>query len=83
MIPVPESSRVSAIGFQPPTAGADTGRVWVQFVGPQAVTGFYEGVPLSTFEQLRDSDSKGSFLHANIVKAGYAFQQSPLPGTDS
>jgi hypothetical protein len=83
MIPVPDSSRVSSIGFQPPAAGADTGRVWVVFADKNGTTGYYDGVPLQTFELFRDSESKGSFLHHNIVKAGYSFTPSPLPGSQS
>jgi KTSC domain len=77
MIPV-ASSRVSSIGFQPPTADADTGRVWVVFAGANPVSGYYDGVDLQTFELFRDSDSKGKFLNENF-KGKYQFIPASLP----
>lgn len=78
MIPIPESGRMTHYGWQPPTADALSGSLWVRFT--DGTTGYYDGVPLDTFSQMKLSPSKGSFLSDQIIKAGYPFTKARLPG---
>jgi hypothetical protein len=77
MLPVPDSSRLTHIGFQPPEQDALTGALWVRFT--DGTTGYYDGVPLDTFAQMKLSSSKGQFLSQQVIRAAYPFTKAPLP----
>lgn len=59
------------IGWQPPDENSRIGALWVRFT--DGTTGFYSNVERDIFEQLRDSPSKGRFLHDFVIKMGYPF----------
>jgi hypothetical protein len=61
MIETPESSNVNAIGYD-----ADGQELWVEF---KSGTYVYLGVPEFMWEQLRDNDSKGSFVNTQVKNA--------------
>ena len=80
MIPV-SSSRFTEWGWQPTNETQDIGNLHVVF--RDGVSGYYEGVPLDVFREGRDSaPSKGSWLHATIIKQGYPFYRMPPPQTE-
>jgi hypothetical protein len=66
MTPTPESSNVVSIGYDPMSS-----EVWVEF---NSGTYVYMEVPEFIWEQFRDSDSKGSFVHSHL-KPGYGVRR--------
>lgn len=78
MIPV-QSSNLSQIGWQPNPDDQSVGSLFVVF--SDGTGGYYQGVPLDVFREMRDgATSKGSFLHTHIIKQGYNFVRNPPPG---
>lgn len=65
------------MGWQGATADALTGALWIRFT--DGTTGYYDGVPLDTFVQMKLSASKGQFLTQQVIRAGYQFTPAPLP----
>jgi hypothetical protein len=59
-----ESSNVEAVGYDAPAR-----RLWVKFRAGSTYR--YEGVPAETFRGLVAASSKGKYLHAHVIGAGY------------
>jgi hypothetical protein len=77
MLPAPDSGRLTNYGWQGATADALEGSLWIRFT--DGTTGYYDGVPLDLFAQMRLAPSKGQFLSQQIIKAGYQFIRAELP----
>lgn len=73
VIPV-NSSRVKALGWQPPTEDSNTGALFVTFT--DGTTGWYSEVPRDVFEHVRDAPSIGRELYQAVIKQGYAFTRT-------
>lgn len=73
MIPV-NSSRVRALGWQPPTEDSNTGVMYVDFT--DGVSGYYSDLPKDVFEHVRDAPSIGRELYHSVVKQGYLFTRT-------
>ena len=63
-----QSSNVEAIGYDESST-----ELWVQYVGGR--TYIYDGVPPSTFEELRSAPSIGSYMNRQ-VKPNYPFRDA-------
>jgi len=68
MIPV-ESSNLSAIGYD-----SDTSTLYVNFLNGSQYA--YKEVPEEVFEEFKESDSKGQFLHRRIKLGGFEYERA-------
>ena len=78
MLPV-TSSNILEIGFQPTEDNDTVGQFYVTF--RNGSMGYYDGVPIDIFRQVRDAPSKGKALNELVKKQGYPFYlTSAAPG---